>query len=76
VYCWFNPENGDTLYRPDGAETALFFRSVGDAERFLKQQADQDTEEDYTRMCLYKIQVQQVEYATTVLADQSGVDDF
>ena len=76
VYCWFNPENGDTLYRTDGAETDLFFGSVGKAERFLKQEAVQDTEKDYTKMCLYEIQVQQVEYAMTVLMDQSGIDDF
>jgi len=76
VYCWFNPESEDTLYRMDGAETELFFRSVGEAERFLKQQAVQDTEEDYTKMCLYEIHIQRVEYAVNVLNDQSGIDDF
>ncbi|WP_254762247.1 hypothetical protein [Natrinema marinum] len=76
VYCWFNPESGDTLYRTDGAETDLFFHSVGEAERFLKQEAAQYTGKDYTRMCLYEIQVQRVEYAANVLMDQSEIDDF
>lgn len=76
VYCWFNRENGDALYRTDGAETDLFFRSIGDAERFLKQQAVQDTEKDYTKLCLYEIHIQRVEYAANVLASQSGIDDF
>lgn len=76
VYCWFNPETGDTLYRADSAETDLFFSSISEAEQFLKQQAGQDTETDYTKMCLYEIHVQRVEYAMTVLMDQSGIDDF
>ncbi len=76
MYCWFNPDSGDAVYRADSADTDLFFSSVGDAERFLKQQAVQDAEKDYTKMCLYEVNVQRVEYAITVLMDQSGIDDF
>lgn len=78
AYYWLNPDTGAALYHTtfNGDEANLFFPSVGEAERFLEQQAQRHDQERYQGMSLYKAKVSKVEDAVEVLMDQSGINDF
>ena len=78
VFYWVNPDTDAALAHTqyNGDEANPFFPSVGEAERFLENQAENGDRERYEKMSLYQAKITKVEDAVEVLMDQADIDEF
>jgi len=78
VYYWVNPDTDAALTHTEfnGDEAHPFFPSVGEAEQFLENQAENGDRERYEGMSLYQAKITKVEDAVEVLMDQADIDEF